>query len=73
MEFYRDIMKQEISGTMRDARRACLWLRTAVRVRRWIARFPCPDADALYRNVAAVLGTNFRRVAERVWKAPRGS
>ncbi len=48
-------------GTMADAWRACLWLRTAVRVRRRLARFACPDADALYRNVAGVDWSAFLR------------
>ena len=41
-------------GTMEDARKACLQLRTAVRVRRWLARFPCADAEALYAGVAEI-------------------
>ncbi|HEV2322031.1 MAG TPA: THUMP domain-containing protein [Gammaproteobacteria bacterium] len=38
-------------GTPADAYRACLWLRTANRVLLPIARFPAPDADALYTGV----------------------
>ena len=35
-------------GTMADARRANLWLRTAVRVLMRVDRFLCPDEKALY-------------------------
>ena len=35
-------------GTFADARRANLWLRTAVRVLMQVARFPSPDGEALY-------------------------
>lgn len=38
-------------GTRADAYRACLWLRTANRVLYPIARFPCPDAEALYAAI----------------------
>jgi 23S rRNA (guanine2445-N2)-methyltransferase / 23S rRNA (guanine2069-N7)-methyltransferase len=42
------------TGTMRDAWRANLWLRTGIRVLRRLARFPAPDEDALYRGVAEI-------------------
>jgi len=38
-------------GTPADAYRACLWLRTANRVLMPVARFPAPDADALYAAI----------------------
>ncbi|HSN18590.1 MAG TPA: THUMP domain-containing protein [Gammaproteobacteria bacterium] len=38
-------------GTPADAYRACLWLRTANRVLMPIARFPAPDANALYTAI----------------------
>lgn len=37
-------------GTVRDAWRANLWLRTAVRVLLRLGRFQAPDEDALYRG-----------------------
>jgi 23S rRNA G2445 N2-methylase RlmL len=42
------------SGTMADAWRANLELRTAVRVLRRLARFQARDADALYAGIAAL-------------------
>ena len=41
-------------GSLRDAWRANLWLRTAVRVLLRVRRFPCPDADTLYDEVREV-------------------
>jgi 23S rRNA (guanine2445-N2)-methyltransferase / 23S rRNA (guanine2069-N7)-methyltransferase len=38
-------------GSPADAYRACLWLRTATRVLYPVARFPAPDADALYAAI----------------------
>jgi 23S rRNA G2445 N2-methylase RlmL len=46
-------------GSMRDAWRANLWLRTAVRVLLRVARFEARDADALYRGAAAVDWSRF--------------
>ena len=46
----------EFSGTVEDAWRANLSLRTASRVLMRLARFPAPDKDALYRGAAAVPG-----------------
>jgi 23S rRNA G2445 N2-methylase RlmL len=61
----RQVGGVRFEGSMREARRACLWLRTAVRVRRWLARFPCPDGDALYRAVS--------EVDWRMFVSPRGT
>ncbi|MCU0725711.1 MAG: THUMP domain-containing protein [Planctomycetes bacterium] len=44
----------QFSGTLRDAIRANLWLRTASRVWLRLARFPAADADELYRGVRTV-------------------
>ncbi|HKT32955.1 MAG TPA: THUMP domain-containing protein [Gammaproteobacteria bacterium] len=38
-------------GPLSTAYRACLWLRTAIRVLLPLARFPAPDADKLYTAV----------------------
>ncbi|MHC5012585.1 MAG: THUMP domain-containing class I SAM-dependent RNA methyltransferase [Planctomycetota bacterium] len=41
-------------GTLEDAWRANLWLRTAVRIFLRVARFPAKDADELYAGAGAV-------------------
>jgi putative N6-adenine-specific DNA methylase len=41
-------------GSLADARRANLWLRTAVRVLMRVARFPCADERALYDGAREV-------------------
>ena len=41
-------------GSLRDAYRACLWLRCATRVQMVLARVPATDADELYRGVASL-------------------
>jgi putative N6-adenine-specific DNA methylase len=41
-------------GTVEEGMRACLWLRTAVRVLLPLARFAAPDADALYQGASQV-------------------
>jgi 23S rRNA (guanine2445-N2)-methyltransferase len=46
-------------GTLEDAWRANLWLRTAVRVLMRVGRFQATDADALYRGVQEVDWTRF--------------
>jgi len=46
-------------GTFEDARRANLWLRTAVRVLMQVARFPSPDGEALYAGVREVDWSRF--------------
>lgn len=55
----RQVGGVRFDGTLTDAMRACLWLRTAVRVRMWLARFQAPDGDALYREVGAVDWSRF--------------
>jgi putative N6-adenine-specific DNA methylase len=42
------------SGSLADGYRACLWLRTANRVLRPVASFPCPSEKALYDGVYAL-------------------
>ena len=51
----------EFTGTIEDAWRANLELRTASRVLLRLARFPAPDKDALYRGAAAVPWERFLR------------
>ena len=41
-------------GSLSDAYRACLWLRSATRVQLVLARVAAMDADELYRDVAAL-------------------
>lgn len=41
------------SGPRREAYRACLWSRIAVRILEPIGQFDCPDEDALYEGVSA--------------------
>jgi len=41
-------------GTIEDGMRACLWSRTAMRVLLPLARFPAPDAAALYEGASRV-------------------
>jgi len=50
-------------GTLADARRANLWLRTAVRVLMQVARFPCEDGDALYAGAREVDWSQFLQPA----------
>lgn len=50
----RQVGGVRFSGTMTDAWRANLELRTAVRVLRRLLRFPAPDDDALYRGASEV-------------------
>jgi 23S rRNA G2445 N2-methylase RlmL len=44
----------EFTGTIEDAWRANLELRTASRVLMRLSRFPAPDKDALYKGVSAI-------------------
>src|SRR5882672_7025444 len=44
----RQVSGVYFEGTLRDAMRANLWLRTAVRVLMRVARFPAANADELY-------------------------
>lgn len=46
-------------GTLGDAWRANLWLRTATRVLLTLSSFPAPDADALYAGVSGVDWSRF--------------
>jgi len=46
-------------GTVHDAWRANLWLRTAIRVLLRVARFPARDADALYAGAREVAWEEF--------------
>jgi len=46
-------------GTLRDALRANLWMRTAVRVLMRVARFEAQDADALYEGAKRVEWSRF--------------
>ena len=43
----------DFSGSMIDAYRACLWLRTANRVLMPVKHFDCPSEDALYEGITA--------------------
>jgi len=44
----------ELEGSVEDGMRACLWSRTAMRVLLPLARFPAPDAAALYDGARGV-------------------
>lgn len=54
-------------GTLEDAWLANLHLRTAVRVLLRLSRFAAPDADALYRGVAAVDWSRYLRPDGVLW------
>ena len=41
-------------GSLEDAYRACLWLRSATRVQLVLARVPSANADELYQGVASM-------------------
>ncbi len=43
-----------LDGDLGEALRACLWSRIAVRVLVEVARFPCPDGEALYDGASRV-------------------
>lgn len=43
-----------LEGDLGEALRACLWSRIAIRVLVEVARFPCPDGEALYDGVSRV-------------------
>ncbi|QDU83033.1 Ribosomal RNA large subunit methyltransferase L [Planctomycetes bacterium Pla163] len=53
-------------GTLADARRANLWLRTAVRVLMRVGRFTARDADELYLGASTVDWKRFLRVEGRL-------
>lgn len=59
-------------GTMRDAMRANLWLRTAVRVLWRLARFPASDGDELYRGVHALPWTELMPASGTLWVDAQG-
>ena len=54
-------------GTLQDAWRANLWLRTAVRVLMRLGRFEARDGDALYRAVDAVDWSTYLRPDGTLW------
>ncbi len=54
-------------GTLQDAWKANLWLRTAVRVLLRLERFHAPDEDALYEAVAAVNWNQYLRPEGTLW------
>lgn len=43
-----------LEGDLGEALRACLWSRIAIRVLCEVARFPCPNGEALYDGVSRV-------------------
>ena len=55
----RQVGGVRFEGGMRDAWRANLELRTAIRVLRRLDRFPAAEADALYRGVAGIEWSEF--------------
>jgi len=63
----RQVGGVQFEGTARDAWRANLWLRSAVRVLRRVARFEAPDEASLDAGVAAVDWSRFLRPDGRLW------
>lgn len=63
----RQVGGVQFEGTVRDAWRANLWLRSAVRVLRRVARFEAPDEATLDAGVAAVDWSRFLRPDGRLW------
>ncbi len=63
----RQIGGARFAGELRDAYRANLWLRSAVRVLLRLARFQAPDADELYRGACAVDWSRFLRPGGSLW------
>ncbi|MEZ6014068.1 MAG: THUMP domain-containing protein [Planctomycetota bacterium] len=63
----RQVGGVQFEGSARDAWRANLWLRTAVRVLRRVARFEAPDEAALDAGVAAVEWSAFLAPDGRLW------
>jgi 23S rRNA (guanine2445-N2)-methyltransferase / 23S rRNA (guanine2069-N7)-methyltransferase len=55
----RQVSGAYFEGTLRDAMRANLWLRTAVRVLMRVARFPAANADELYAGAHEVEWSRF--------------
>lgn len=65
-------VERQVGGVRFDAdlaelREANLRLRTAIRILRRLAVFPCPDADALYRQVAELPWEGVLEPEGRVW------
>lgn len=54
-------------GTPRDAWRANLWLRTAVRVLQRVARFEAPDEDQLYAGIQSIDWSPWLPPDGRLW------
>jgi putative N6-adenine-specific DNA methylase len=63
----RQVGGVRFAGTMADAWRANLELRTAVRVLRRLARFPATDADALYRGVSKIAWSELLAPEGALW------
>jgi 23S rRNA (guanine2445-N2)-methyltransferase / 23S rRNA (guanine2069-N7)-methyltransferase len=63
----RQVGGVQFEGTARDAWRANLWLRSAVRVLRRVARFEAADEASLDAGVAAVDWSRFLRPDGRLW------
>jgi 23S rRNA (guanine2445-N2)-methyltransferase / 23S rRNA (guanine2069-N7)-methyltransferase len=63
----RQVGGVQFEGTARDAWRANLWLRSAVRVLRRVARFEAPDEARLDAGVAEVDWSRFLRPDGRLW------
>ena len=61
------------AGTAADAERACLWSRLASRVFVVIARFDCPDAEALYAGCCRIAWENVLRRGASIAVTARGA
>ncbi len=61
----RQVGGVRFAGSMEDAWRANLWLRTAIRVLLRLGRFAAPDSDALYRGI--------RQIDWHQWLRPDGA
>ena len=60
-------------GNAADGQRVCLWSRLASRVFAVIARFDCPDADALYASTRSVDWQTILKPGASIAVAARGS
>ena len=63
----RQVGGVRFEGTLRDAQRANLWLRTAVRVLQRLSRFEAADENALYRGVSAIDWSQHLAPEGRLW------
>lgn len=63
----RQVGGVRFEGTLQDAWRANLWLRTAVRVLLRLSRFEAPTEEALYEGVAAEDWSRWLGVEGRLW------